>query len=129
MVGVEGDIEHGVHDTSHFYEQITQRQAQAIIPSRRNAKIQQHGNCKLPPLPRDENLRKIRQRGRKKWKRECGYHRRSLAETTMFRLKCIFGGKVTSRKLENQSTELFLQCVTLNRMNQICRPESYVVSF
>ena len=133
LEGVEGDIEQvsadGAYDTSQCYEQITERQAQAIIPPRRNAKIQQHGNCKLPPLPRDENLRKIRQMGRKKWKRECGYHRRSLAETTMFRLKCIFGGKVTSPKFENQSTELFLQCVTLNRMNQICRPESYVVIF
>ena len=30
---------------------------QPIIPPRRNAKIGQHGNCKDPPLPRDENLR------------------------------------------------------------------------
>lgn len=37
--------------------------------------------------------------GRKKWKRESGYHRRSLAETTMFRVKCIFGGKLASRQV------------------------------
>ena len=99
----------------------------ARIPPRKNAKIQQHGNCKSPPLPRDENLSRIREIGRKKWKQESGYHRRSLAETTMFRLKCIFGGKVASRTFENQATELFLQCIALNLMNQICRPESYVV--
>ena len=33
---------------------------QPIIPPRRNAKIGQHGNCKDPPLPRDENLRNER---------------------------------------------------------------------
>ena len=131
LAGVKGEIEQvsadGAYDTQNCYEQIEQRQARAVIPPRKNAKIQQHGNCKSPPLPRDENLRRIRKLGRKKWKQECGYHRRSLAETTMFRLKCIFGGKVTSRKFENQSTELFLQCVALNLMNQICRSESYAV--
>ncbi len=120
-----------------------QRQSRATIPPRKNAtvrvesawetqafpltKISQHGNCKAPPLPRDENLRAIRKMGRKKWKRESGYHRRSLAETTMFRLKCIFGGKLASRQFDNQAVELFLQCSALNRMIQICKPESYVV--
>ena len=36
-----------------------------------------------------ENLRNIRKVGRKKWKKESGYHRRSLSENTMFRLKTI----------------------------------------
>ena len=131
LAGVEGEIEQvsadGAYDTKNCYEQIKQKQARAVIPPRKNAKIQQHGNCKSPPLPRDENLRRIRKIGRKQWKQESGYHRRSLAETTMFRLKCIFGGKVASRTFENQATELFLQCIALNLMNQICRPESYAV--
>ena len=58
---------------------------QPIIPPRRNAKIGQHGNCKDPPLPRDENLRRIRKMGRKGWKQQSGYHRRSIAETGMSR--------------------------------------------
>ena len=41
-----------------------------IIPPRRDAKIWQHGNCKDPPLPRDENLRGIRKIGRKGWNRK-----------------------------------------------------------
>ncbi len=66
--------------------------------------------------------------GRKKWKQESDYHRRSLAETTMFRLKCIFGGKLSSRQFDNQARELLLQCAALNRMIQICKPESYVAT-
>jgi hypothetical protein len=49
-----------------------------------------HGNIRAERLARDENLRRIRLVGRAAWKRESGYHRRSLAETTMFRLKTIF---------------------------------------
>ncbi|MEM1173051.1 MAG: IS5/IS1182 family transposase, partial [Cyanobacteria bacterium P01_H01_bin.35] len=48
--------------------------------------------------------------GRKKWKRESGYHRRSLSETTMFRLKVVFGGKLRRGKFDNQAVELFIQC-------------------
>lgn len=129
--GVESEISQvsadGAYDTKNSYEQIKQRQARASIPLRKNARIQQHGNCQTPPLSRDENLREIRKMGRKKWKRESGYHRRSLAETTMFRLKCIFGGKLASRQFDNQAVELFLQCSALNRMIQICKPESYAV--
>ena len=125
IVQVSGD---GAYDTNGCYERIQQRQAKAGIPPRKNAKIQQHGNCKAQPLLRDENLRAIRQIGRKKWKKESGYHRRSIAETTMFRLKCIFGGGLSSREFDNQAAELFLQCAALNRMIQICQPKSYIVT-
>ncbi|MEM6614624.1 MAG: IS5 family transposase [Cyanobacteria bacterium P01_C01_bin.72] len=118
----------GAYDTKSCYEQIERKEAKAVIPPRKNAKIQQHGNCQAPRLARDENLRAIRQMGRKKWKRESGYHRRSIAETTMFRLKCIFGGSLSSRQFDNQAVELFLQCAALNRMIQLCKPESYIVA-
>ncbi|MEB3295463.1 MAG: IS5/IS1182 family transposase, partial [Synechococcales bacterium] len=40
------------------------------------------------------------------------------------RLKAIFGGKLRSRKFDNQAVELLLQCVALNRMIQIAKPDS-----
>ncbi|AFY71380.1 transposase, IS4 family [Thalassoporum mexicanum PCC 7367] len=121
---VSGD---GAYDHRDCYDAISARQAQSVIPPRKNAKIWQHGNCKAPPHPRDQNLRRIRKVGRAKWKRETGYHRRSLAETTMFRLKTIFGGKLRSRNFDNQAVELFLQCVALNRIMMLCKPDSYLV--
>jgi hypothetical protein len=114
----------GAYDTRPCYEVIQEREAKAGIPPRKNAKIWQHGNCKALPHPRDENLRAIRQHGRKTWKRQSNYHRRSLAETTMCRLKTIFGGKVRSRSFDNQSTELLLQCAALNRMIQVAKPDT-----
>lgn len=114
----------GAYDHSHCYDEIEQRGASAVIPPRKDAVIWQHGNCQAPPHPRDENLRYIRRHGRKKWKRDSNYHRRSLAENTMFRLKAIFGGKLRSRKFDNQAVELFVQCAALNRMIQIAKPNS-----
>lgn len=49
------------------------------------------------------------------------------AETTMFRLKVIFGGKVGSRDFDNQAVELLWQCAALNRMIQVAKPESYPI--
>jgi transposase len=128
---IEGEIEQvstdGAYDHSHCYDEIAERGAKPVIPPRKDAVIWQHGNCKAPPHPRDENLRYIRKHGRKKWKRDANYHRRSLAETTMFRFKAIFGGNLSSRKFDNQAVELFIKCAALNRMIQIAKPDTYVV--
>jgi Transposase DDE domain len=115
----------GAYDTAVCYDYIEGREAIAGIPPQRNAKIWFHGNRKSPPHPRDENLRKIRLVGRAKWKRLINYHRRSIAETTMFRAKTAFGGKVSSRKMNRQVNELKVQCLVLNRMIQVAKPDSY----
>jgi Transposase DDE domain len=106
----------GAYDHDHCYDKIGKRGATAVILTRKHAVIWQHSNCKEPPHPRDDNLRYIRKHGRKKWKKDSNYHRRFLAETTMFRLKAIFEGKLRSRKFENQAVELFVQCAALNQM-------------
>lgn len=121
---VSGD---GGYDTFDCYDTITQREAKAVIPPRSNAKIQQHPNCKALPHPRDETIGRVGEVGSKQWKQENAYHRRSLSETAMFRLKTIFGGKLRRRFFENQGVELFLQCAALNRMIHLGKPDSYKV--
>ena len=100
---------------------------QPLIALRKAAKIQQHGNSKAPPLARDEILRSIRQKGRKGWKQQSGYHRRSLAETQMFRYKQIIGDQLRARGWANQQVERRLGCAILNRMTHLGKPESYKV--
>lgn len=118
----------GIYDQRKCYEAINEVGARAAIPPRRGAKIWQHGNTKAERHSRDENLRAIRKKGRKKWKAEAGYHRRSLAETTVFRYKMTFGDKLQSRQIENQFTEMFIKCAALNRMVHLGRPHSYKVA-
>jgi len=99
-----------------------------IVPPQRNAKIFQHRNIKTEPHPRDENLRAIRKTSRKKWKERSGYHVRSLSETTMFRLKTIFGDKLNTRKLSRQKTEFLISVSILNKMTSLGMPNSYAIA-
>ena len=115
----------GAYDKRKCYEALEKTGAKVTIPPRRDAKIWQHANCKGEPWQRDENLRAIRRLGRKQWKKEAGYHRRSLAETAIFRLKTLFGAALRSRNFAQQATELFLRATALNRMTQLGMPESY----
>jgi IS5 family transposase len=129
---IDDDIEQvcadGAYDSEGSHREIADRGATPVIPPRKNAVIAQHGNCKAPPRSRDQAIRSIRQHGRKNWKKHSGYHRRSIAETTMFRHKNAFGGKVRSRKFDNQATELICQCAMLNQMIQVAKPVSEPVA-
>jgi hypothetical protein len=121
---VSGAGADGAYDRRSVYEALDRRGARAVIPPRRDAKIQRHGNASGPRLARDENLRRIRQVGRAAWKEESGYHRRSLAETAMFRIKTIFGRGVSSRRPGQQATEAGIRCRALNIMTHQGMPRS-----
>jgi Transposase DDE domain len=129
---IEDDIEQvsadGAYDTRTCYEEIQQRGAKAVIPPRKGAKIWVHGNTQTERHQRDENLRQIRRKGRKRWKQDSHYHRRSLSETGMFRFKTTFGDRLSSRNFDNQATEMFVKCAALNRMINLCKPDSYAVT-
>jgi hypothetical protein len=113
----------GSYDKWKVYEGLKSRQIQPVIPPQHNAKIKQHGNCSAEALARDEAIRSIRQRGRQGWKKEVGYHRRSLAETTMYRVKQISGSHLKNRVFENQQTEARLRCKIINRFTQLGMPQ------
>lgn len=119
---VTGD---GAYDKRHCYEAIGERGARAFIPPQKGARIWRHGNCQEERLARDENVRRIRQVGRREWKRESGYHRRSLAETAMFRLKTIFGARVAARSFAGQAAQMLVRCAALNRITHLGMPDSY----
>lgn len=119
----------GAYDKKMCYAALRKRGAKHIaIPPQKNARISQHGNSKMEPLPRDENIRRIREIGRSRWKEESHYHRRSLAETAMSRLKTIFTDRVRAKTQANQRIQLLLRCRALNLMTALGMPESYVVA-
>jgi hypothetical protein len=113
----------GAYDQWKVYDTLGERKATPIVPPRRNAKITQHGNAAGRPLVRDDAIREIRRRGRRAWKEDVGYHRRSLAETAMFRMKTSFGDTLKNHKLENQKTESRLRCKILNHFTHLGLPQ------
>lgn len=114
----------GAYDKWKVYESLETRDIQPVIPPQKNAKIKQHGNCVATPLPRDEAIRGIRRTGRKRWKVEVGYHRRSLGETAMYRVKQSFGPTLKNRTFANQQTEARIRCKIINRFTQLGLPKS-----
>jgi hypothetical protein len=113
----------GAYDQWKVYETLAAEEIEPIIPPRRNAKIKQHGNSSEPQLERDEAIRGIRAVGRKQWKQEVGYHRRSLAETAMYRMKSCFGATLKNREFENQRTEARVRCKILNHFSHLGLPQ------
>ena len=120
----------GAYDKRKVYDSLNTHSSDVniLIPPRKNAHIWKHGNTETQRLKRDENLRSIRKHGRKEWKKKSGYHVRSLAETTMFRLKTIFGNGLSARLLETQTTQAVVRCAALNRMTHLGMPQSYKVA-
>jgi hypothetical protein len=64
-------------------------------------------------------LRYIRRHGRKAWKINSHYHKRSLAETGMYRFKTTFSDRLSSRLFETQAQEAFIKCGILNQFAKL----------
>jgi len=114
----------GSYDTRACHEVIAQRQATAAIPPRENAQPWEP-NPDGTVHPRTAILERIGQIGLAQWKKESGYHRRSLAETSMFRLKTLFGAQLQARSFDAQVAEAYVRCAALNIMTRLGMPDSY----
>lgn len=117
------------YDKRKVYQVCQEKQIETIaIPPRKNARIWIHGNSRQGVHPRDENLRIIRSQGRKAWKKQAGYHVRSMGENVYYRWKTILGDKLNARKFSTQRTEARIKAALLNRMRLLGMPESYAVT-
>ena len=121
---VTGD---GAYDSKGNYGTVKSWDATPIFPPPENATA----NKRSDPLRRSY-VERIKELGddeaaRKKWKQEIGYHKRSLAETAMFRFKTIFGDKLNSRRFENQQAEALFKAYLLNKMTYLGMPDSYPI--
>ena len=130
---VPGEIEQvsgdGIYDTARCYQLLQERGARAAIPPRRGARksAKPEMEARNAHIERIQQLDKRGPEGRKAWKQEVGYHRRSLVETAFFRLKTLSGNTLSARHFQAQANELFVRCAVLNRMTQLGMPHSYRV--
>lgn len=108
----------GIYDTYECYDETEKIGAKLVTPPRKNAVIKRGD----PPHPRHDAIRRCRKKGRKKWKKESGYHRRSLSETAMFRYKVTFGPGLYSRTLNRQKVEARINVKTLNEFRKLAAP-------
>ena len=75
----------GAYDTKCCRKVISDRQAHAVIPPRKNAKPWK--DSKISSIEQNELLQTVKHLGRTLWKKWSGYHHRSLVETKMGEFK------------------------------------------
>lgn len=116
----------GAFDNQKSYDAIVNRRAIPKIPPRHGAALARNPSWGM--VARNINVRGVWLLGRKTWKQASGYHRRSLAETTVGRFKQAFGGSLRSKISCNQTTEVRVKAQILNRMTHLGMPISYKIS-
>lgn len=118
----------GAYDGVAFRREIEKIGAEPIIPPPRDAVV--HLDTKEEAIrKRNDAVREIHGLGgddeaRRIWKILKGYHTRSLAETTMYRIKQLTGGRMRSREWGRQRVEGYIKCLVVNKMTRLGMPNS-----
>ena len=93
-----------------------------MVPPAKVAKVSpRRGRSKV----RDRVIERIREVGRRTWKKEAGYHQQARVENAFFRYKSIIGEALRARTSGGQMVESLVACQVLNRITSLGRPESY----
>ncbi len=112
------------YDTIAVYDSAAARGAKVIVPPTRAAAVSRR---RPRSAARDRTIRKVKRIGRRKWKKELGYHRQARVENVFFRYKSIIGDNLRARHSMAQETEALIACNILNRMTALGRSASYAI--
>jgi hypothetical protein len=121
-VRIKTVIGDSAYDTRPLYAAAIDRGARVVVPPIRTATTDGHG---WPQ--RDRTVRRVTKVGRRRWKKESGYHRQGRAENAFFRFKSIIGDRLRARGADAQNVEAQIACNMLNRMTELGRPKSYAI--
>lgn len=117
---ISGD---GAYDTRDCHRAISIKKATPLIPPRDGAAFWEKGH------PRNHAVGCQKLYGsNKKWKQKYGYHKRSLSETAMYRVKQLLGASLTLRHYNAQVGECYAMIKALNKLTGLGMPETqYIV--
>lgn len=121
---VRGD---GSYDSGRFRKKVHELGGSCIVPPPRDATYKSSLDNSWE-RERDESVAVMNgvgdyELGRRLWKILSGYHRRSLVETAMFRIKKMLGEGLKARHQEAQKTEALCKCLVINKMNKLGMPK------
>ncbi len=122
---VEVVMADGAYDHKKCWDLLEEGQVWGIIPPRKNAQLWPEKQSGKPLVnQRNRIVKEVKTTNLKEWKRQMGYHQRSLSETAMFRYKIIFGDAMFSRCPNRQVTESRIKIKALNIMTAQGMPQS-----
>jgi len=112
------------YDTVAIYEAAASRGATVVVPPTRTAKVtRRRPRC----AARDRTIRRVAKLGRRRWKKESGFHRQGRVENAFFRYKGIISDRLRARHADAQEAEVVIACNILNRMIALGPPVSSAV--
>ena len=127
--GIEGEITSitadSAYDTVAIYNAAGARSATVVVPPIKTATRSRRRRS--PSSARDRTIMRVKEIGRRQWKKESGYPRQARVENTFFRYKSIMGDRLRARHPKSQKAEAVIACNILNRMLEIGRPESFAI--
>lgn len=106
----------GAYDTRKCHDAIAERGADAIIPTRKNARLWKPDTAGAKA--RNDILRATDHLGRALWRRWSNYHRRSRVETKMNCFK-LLGQRLMARDFDRQVAEIQVRIACLNRYTRL----------
>ena len=125
---VNGDISSvtadGAYDTIAIYEAAAVHGAKVVIPPTITRAVSRR---RPRSSLRDRTIRRVKQIGRRRWKKESGYHRQARVENAFFQYKSIIGDRLRARHSKAQDAEALIACNILNRMTELGRPASFAI--
>ncbi|MFT5290081.1 MAG: hypothetical protein ACI8QS_002683 [Planctomycetota bacterium] len=122
LASVTGDA---AYDTRQIYARAASRGARVVVPPVQSATATGRGPRSAQ---RNRTVRRIDKVGRRRWKKESGYHRQGTVENAFFRYKTMLGDRLHARGLAAQKTKVAIGCKVLNRMLDCGRPKSVAVT-
>ena len=122
---LSGFVADAAYDSRPVYAAATARGATVVIPPTRDATVD--GRGVTPCQARDRTVARVREVGRRQWKKESGYHREGTVENAFFRYKSIIGDRLRARHPKAQEAEATIACNILNRMTERGRSVSFSI--
>ena len=107
----------GAYDKTAVYEALIERGAEVVVPSTKNARLSR--NDAAEARARNATVESLRDLGRRQWKKHTGYHQQARVENAFYRYKQLIGGRLRSRNIAAQVTEVGLSINVLNRMLEL----------
>jgi hypothetical protein len=92
VASVTGDA--AAYDSVAFYDAACARGARVVVPPTKTASVSRR---RPRSSARDRTIRKLHKIGRRRWKKESGYHRQARVENAFFRYKLIIGDTLRAR--------------------------------
>lgn len=127
LLQVDGDLSSFVADAAYdrrsVYDAAVARGATVIVPPTKTATDTSRPRCPA----REETVARVKEIGRRRWKKESGYHRQGTVENAFFRYKSIIGDRLRARHSDGQEAEALIACNILSRMFELGRPASVAI--